>query len=246
MNLLVDIGNSAVKWALAKGLRFERSGRFPRAGDSGVQMDMAWGGQSVPDRIVVSNVAGAAAAQQLSAWLARTWQVQPRYIRASRQAAGVTSAYTQPEQLGTDRWAAMIAAWQAAHAAVCVVDCGTAITIDLVDAAGMHRGGQIVAGLSMMRQALGTRTAELPVAEGSDPPVLLATCTADAISSGTLYAAAAAIERIVAGMAAATRLQPALVITGGDAPRLAPLLQLAATQDADLVLKGIAILAGER
>jgi len=75
--------------------------------------------------------------------------------------------------------------------------------------------------------------------------VVLATSTGAAISSGSLYAAAAAVDRIVTDMAASTDTQPEVVITGGDAPRLMPLLGLAARHDADLVLKGIAILAGE-
>ncbi len=179
------------------------------------------------------------------AWVERSWQVRPHFIRAGRQAAGVTNAYAQPALLGADRWAAMIAAWQATGDVVCVVDCGTAITLDLVDAGGVHRGGLILAGVTMMQQALCAHTADLPLPHDEPAPVSLATTTSGAISRGSLYAAAAAIERIATDMAASTGLQPAVVITGGDAQRLVPLLGLVARYDADMVLKGIAILAGE-
>ena len=129
--------------------------------------------------------------------------------------------------------------------AVCVVDCGTAITIDLVDPVGRHRGGLILAGVSLMQQALCAQTAELQLPRGDQPPpVLLANATATAISSGCRYAAAAAIDRITEDMAAGAGLQPVVVLTGGEANTVAPLLRVAARHDADLVLKGIAILAG--
>jgi len=109
----------------------------------------------------------------------------------------------------------------------------------------VHRGGLILPGVKMMQQALCAHTADLPLPHADQAPVLLATTTSGAIDSGSLYAAAAAVERIATDMAASSGLQPAVVITGGDAQRLAPLLGLVARYDADLVLKGIAILAGE-
>lgn len=246
MNLLVDIGNTSFKWATAKGLQFDTRGQFAHRGnDLAMQLEQDWGKLAAPARILVSNVAGAAMADSLSAWTDRSWQLRPQFIRAVRKTAGVTNAYAIPEQLGADRWAALIAAWHAAGEAVCVVDCGTAITLDLVDPAGVHRGGLILAGVAMMQQALCRQTADLKLPGGDRPPVLLATTTADAISSGSQFAAAAAIDRIVADMAASTGLRTVVVITGGEANRLAPLLGIAARYDADLVLKGIAMLAGE-
>lgn len=246
MNLLVDIGNTSVKWACANGLQFVQTGRFEHAGgDPDAQMEQAWGALPVPGRVMAANVAGGVRATRLCAWVERAWQLQPAFIRAARQAAGITNAYTEPAQLGADRWAAMIAAWHAIRGAVCVVDCGTAITIDLIDTAGQHRGGQILPGVTMMRHALGTRTAQLPRVHGQREPVLLARDTEAAIYSGSLYAAAAAIERIVADMATATGLRPELVLTGGAAALLTPQLLPAFSFDADLVLKGIALLAGD-
>ncbi len=246
MNLLVDIGNTSVKWALASGRQLNTTGRFTHRGhDLAGLLDQSWATLAAPGQLVVTNVAGADLADSLSAWTGRRWQVRPRFIRAGRQAAGVTNAYPIPEQLGADRWAALIAAWHASGAAVCAVDCGTAITLDLVDPAGLHRGGLIVAGLALMQQALCAHTANLQLPCDEQSPVLPATSTGDAISSGCRYAAAAAVDRIVTDMAASTGLEPEVIITGGDAQKLMPLLRVVARHDADLVLKGIAILAGE-
>jgi len=246
MKLLVDIGNSSVKWALARGQQLETTGRFTHRGNVFAALaEQAWDGMVAPDQVLVTNVAGAGIADTLCAWAGRRWQTSPQFIRAGRQAAGVTNAYPIPEQLGADRWAAMIAAWHAAGGAVCAVDCGSALTLDLVDPAGAHRGGLILPGVTMMQQALSANTADLHLPQDEHPAVPLATGTAAAISSGCRYAAAAAVDRIVTDMAAGTGLQPEVIITGGDAQRLAPLLRVAARHDADLVLKGIAILAGE-
>jgi type III pantothenate kinase len=246
MNLLVDIGNTSVKWALAVAGRLAPSGRFVhRDADPAGQFDRAWGGLDAPARLVATNVAGDAFAARLSAWSAGNWRVEPEFLHAGREAAGVTNAYADPATLGADRWAALVAAWQPGGAAVCAVDCGTAITLDFVTADGRHRGGLILAGVAMMRNALGSQTANLPPVRDSRAPVWLATGTAEAISSGSLRGAAMAISGIVAGMATAVGEQPLLVVTGGDAPALLPLLGVTARHDADLVLKGIALLAGE-
>lgn len=246
MNLLVDIGNTSVKWALADAGRLELSGQFGHreAGLAGL-LERAWGALDAPARLVATNVGGDAIAARLSAWVVSTWQLEPEFLRAGREAAGVTNAYDVPGALGADRWAALVAAWQPGGAAVCAIDCGTAITLDFVSANGRHRGGLILAGVAMMRHALGSQTANLPPVRDTHPPVWLATGTESAISSGSLHGAAAAITGIVAGMAAETGERPAVVITGGDAPALLPLLGMPARHDADLVLKGIALLAGE-
>jgi len=247
MNLLVDAGNSWIKWALASGQRLETRGKFRHRDDDPAQLaEQAWGRLSPPARMLVSNVAGAALADGLSAWAVRHWQLQPVFLRAGREAAGVTNAYPIAEQLGVDRWAAMIAAWHGAGDAVCVVDCGTAITLDLVDPAGRHRGGLILPGIRLMQQALCAQTADLRVPDCDQAPVLLANGTAAAIGSGCRFAVAAAIDRLARDVGISAGLQPDVILTGGDASIVAPLLTIAARQDSDLVLKGIAILAGER
>jgi type III pantothenate kinase len=246
MNLLLDIGNSSIKWAQADGTTLlAADSALHRDADFEALADSIWQAIDIPQRVIVSNVAGHAMAVRLTAWTERHWRLTPRFVSATRQAAGLTNAYTQPEELGVDRWAAMLGARMDYPGALCVVDCGSAITVDLVSAGGLHRGGLIVTGIDMMRQALQDNTANLRVPGETHDICLLACNTNDAIASGSLYAAAAAIERIAAEMAAASKGSLQTILTGGDAARVLPLLTITTRHDPELVLKGLAVLSGE-
>lgn len=246
MKLLLDIGNSAVKWALSAGRELGEAGRFVHRGaDFMQQATLAWSGIAAPQAVVVANVAGAAVADQLQAWTQRQWQQSSQFLVATGTAGGVRNGYAEPHTLGIDRWAAMVAAYAECRSAVCVADCGTAITLDLVDADGLHRGGLILAGIDLMRAALQGNTANLRAADTTHSLQLLATGTGDAIASGSVYAAAAAIEQIGKQMLAQCKQEPRLLLTGGDALRVLPLLGIACKHDPGLVLKGLAILSGD-
>jgi type III pantothenate kinase len=246
--MLLDVGNSAVKWAIehegvltAGGRFFHNEGGFSRSASR------AWEGLPAPRVLAVASVAGAGMEREISEWVGKTWNTVPRYIRAAKLAAGVTNAYLQPNALGADRWAAMIAAHHASGNAVCVIDCGTAITIDVVDDAGIHQGGLIAPGLDMMKRSLVKETAaigSLPGEAGATPP-LLSRNTADAVNSGVMRMAAALIDRVIGELASGYGRTLEAVITGGDAERLLPVLCRPARYDRDLVLKGVAILARE-
>lgn len=246
MKLLLDIGNSSVKWALSAGHQLGEAGRFVHRGaDFAAQAALAWSDIARPHAIVVSNVAGADVGSRLEAWTQRHWQLPPQFLVATREAAGVRNGYAEPQTLGMDRWAAMVAAYAQCQSAVCVVDCGTAITLDLVDADGSHRGGLIVSGIDLMQSALQGKTANLRAAAVAHSAQLLATNTGDAIASGSVYAAAAAIERISLQMAAQCTQVPQLLLTGGDVKRVLPLLGIVCKFDPELVLKGLDLLSGD-
>lgn len=247
MNLLLDIGNSSVNWAQADGTTLFAGGSLMyREADLETLAGQAWQTIDVPRNVVVSNVAGNTMADSLAAWTERHWQLTPRFVRATAKAAGLTNAYSKPETLGVDRWAAMLGARLDHAGALCVVDCGSAITVDLVSAGGQHRGGLILVGIDMMQKALADNTANLQIPDTNTEVSVLACNTNDAIASGSLYAAAAAIERIVGEMAAVSEETLQTVLTGGDAARVLPMLNITARHDPDLVLKGLAVLAGEK
>jgi len=246
MKLLLDVGNTAVKWGCLENGRLGRTGRFVHRGeDIGALAAAEWSGLRVPDGVCIASVAGKETVAELEAWIAGHWKQQPVYVRAGAEACGVSNAYGRPEQLGIDRWAAVVAAHHDYPGAVCVVDCGTAITLDLVTGDGRHRGGLILPGIGMLQQQLLHNTAALSLAD--EPPVVtpLASDTAAAIEGGAVYFAAAALERIVADMRRELQNDITMVITGGDALRVLTLLHGAAHHDPDLVLRGIAMLAGE-
>ena len=244
--LLLDIGNSALKWARADGRQLLDGGRFVhRDADLQAYAEANWRQADRPASVVVANVAGPGIATRLAAWVGQHWGLEPRFLVSGRAAGGVTSGYAVAETLGIDRWAALVGARAAVPGAACVVDCGTAITVDLLDARGRHHGGLIVAGIDLMQQALQRNTVNLLVPPAQTAAAPLADNTADAIVSGSVYAAAAAIERIARDMEATTGGSVDVLLTGGDADRVAPLLTLRFARQPDLVLRGLAILAGE-
>jgi len=246
--MLLDIGNSAVKWAIRERGEMTHRGRFIyRDDDFPGRAETAWHALSKPAGITAANVAGAGMERRLAAWTKTNWDVTPQFVRVTGQAAGVTNAYREPGDLGIDRWAAMIAAYREYAGPLCVIDCGTAITIDVVDADGRHRGGLSAPGIGMMKQCLLNETAELRTAvETTDQPVtLLARGTREAVNSGVRYMGRAMIDRVLADIVAEYGEHTTLIITGGDSDRMLPLTGWQPRHDPDLVLKGIAILAGE-
>lgn len=247
MILLVDLGNTRLKWALCeKRNKIDASAAEVYAeADIEALLTARWGAMQRPDRVVVASVA-TAACEKIAAWTQRVWALAPERVNAERRRFGVTNAYSEPQRLGVDRWLALVAARSKANGPVCVVDCGTAITIDIMDGEGKHLGGLIVPGLQMMRASLlkGTSCIAAAAAEGSNGDIaLLARNTCDAVNAGTLYAAIAVIDRITADLAQELNEPLTRFICGGDAPCLLPLLAGEYRHEPDLVLFGLSVVA---
>lgn len=246
--LLVDIGNSRLRWCASDGIRCGpvtvRDYTGPDVADL---LTGEWGALASPSRVVVSNVAGEGVATAVNAAAQALWGMDAAFVKARPSACGVTNGYIHPERLGPDRWAAMIAAHHQFSGPKCIVDCGTAVTLDVLDRDGKHLGGLILPGLTMMRGALISGTSDLSLEAPESPPPngLLANETSDAIQGGTLYMLIAAVDRISEDVASELPEDLCRVITGGDAPALLPLLGYSYHHEPDLVLKGLALLAGE-
>ena len=113
-----------------------------------------------------------------------------------------------------------MAAYHGSESSVCVIDCGTAITIDVVDAAGIHQGGLIAPGIDMMRRSLAQDTAAIgPIRTGGRATALLARDTTGCVNSGVMHMAGALIDRVTGDAAGYGNLEA--VITGGDAENTA-------------------------
>jgi type III pantothenate kinase len=150
----------------------------------------------------------------------------------------VRSGYEDILQLGADRWFAVVAAFEHAGNAVCVVDAGTATTVDLVDAAGQHLGGFILPGVDLMMQSLLDGTGDLARLRDRAPAKIVldpGKTTGSAMRNGAWLATIGLIEQ------ARTRLpaESALVVTGGQGGVLAELL--GAPFNERLVLEGLAL-----
>jgi type III pantothenate kinase len=228
--LCLDSGNTRVKWGLRQGETWIDRGTTSVEGLAAVSV--------MADRVVACNVAGTAAQLAIES-LAVRLGARLDWVKSQAKQCGVINGYEQPQQLGADRWAALIGA-RGRHGGTClVVNAGTATTVDVLGSDGNFRGGLILPGVTMMRVALASNTAQLPVAAGNFRQ--LPTNTVDAIASGALAATLGAIERMFAPLAAEP--DALCLLSGGAAPSLLPHLTIAHRLIPDLVLEGLAIMA---
>lgn len=244
--LLVDIGNTRVKWArLADG----------QMGKQQAAVNVGWGvkeyarrviGRRV-NRIVVSSVAGDDVNRALTAAARQAEAPLPEFVASERSAAGITTDYLDPWRLGVDRFVGAIGAHHLASGQpVCVVNVGTAMTIDLVDGSGVHRGGAIVPGPALMVDSLLTRTNGIRHRATGGPSgvtSLFARTTRTAIGQGALYAAAAVIDRAIEEARGQLGARPLVLLTGGGSAAIKPLIRSSAVSLPDLVLHGLAVWA---
>lgn len=248
MSLLIDIGNTRIKWA-----RFEGGALQPQSAAAHAD----WNAQTLvdtilqrgarSDRVLVSNVAGPRMADVVRSAVAQTWQIEAQFVTSTPMAGGIRNAYPQPAKLGVDRWLAMIGAHAIERGPVCVVSVGTAMTIDGIAADGRHLGGVIVAGPDLMIASLLTNTSDIAqrAQQGAAGNELFADNTLGAIRQGAEHALAALVERAVGTMRRALNETPQVLVTGGASDRVEKTLGMPYRAVPDLVLQGLAVLAAE-
>jgi type III pantothenate kinase len=247
MILLIDIGNTRVKWATTDGANLSAQQAVVRSDVDYEQLAAAVMGGIEPSRIVVSNVAGRVVEQEITRALTERTSASIEFVRSTSSACGVTNAYPQPERLGTDRWMSVIAAHRLAGAA-CIASFGTAMTIDAVTAEGRHLGGVIVPGPQLMVDSLLTKTSNIAAHSigGQVADGLFADNTLGAIHQGALNACAALVEKAYAFSAERMNTKPALILSGGAGEQVAKVLTLPLRFVSDLVLRGLAVVANAR
>lgn len=233
MILAIDAGNSRTKWGV-----FDEASELKAHGiclnaelDAGIPV--AW---QACTSAVVSNVAGAAVAEALDRLL-QPLAIPVHWAIAAAHACGVKNSYDNPQQLGTDRWAALIAAWQHYHAPCIVANAGTAFTIDALGFdkwdpdteanQGVFLGGMIMPGFSLMQHSLARGTADIASrmqnevrGDVQDFP----TNTDAALYAGALNAMTGAVKFLYARLQQREGRPPYCVLSGGDAALLADAL----------------------
>lgn len=232
--LLIDAGNSRIKWAWADGPTWLRQGALALSDTAILQQQLA--ALPTPDKIMASNVAGDHTAQ-LIVDACSAWGMEVKFIAARQEQCGVRNSYEQPSQLGSDRWAALIAAWQQARDACLVVHCGTATTVDALSNEGEFLGGLILPGLDLMQSSLARATAGLPAGHGEW--AAFPRNTADAMASGAIQATCGAIQQQYARLGTAGAY---CLLSGGAARVVEPHLELPVEIVDNLVLRGLQII----
>jgi type III pantothenate kinase len=233
---LIDAGNTNIKLARVDGDDWSPVVSIPRHLASELPHYLSEYRSAEVVQVWASNVAGLDVARQISdACAQRNWPLV--FIAAQTAQCGVRNRYGRSDQLGSDRWAALIAAWHRVGSACLVVSSGTATTIDALTANGEFAGGLILPGIELMQRSLAIGTAQLAVAAGAyaDFP----RNTNDAIYSGAIQATCGAIQR----QHALLENNAPVLLCGGAAPLLTP--HLSAQIVDNLVLQGLLLIAKE-
>lgn len=249
MQLLIDAGNTRIKWAVSALSSAVGAGSWLFSGSVSHQ---EFSQQPAPwhnhvhaiERALVSNVAGQALQQKISTVLAQQ-QISVEWFVAQASLAGITNYYQEPERLGSDRFAAAIGARALfPDQNLIIATCGTATTIDAVRRCGDFIGGMIVPGLQLMAQSLALNTAQLPHVQGeSFGAAHFADHTQAAILSGCLAAQVGAIEHAVHDFSHIINADqpelPLCILSGGAARFLVPSLKIPHRMVDNLVLTGL-------
>ena len=246
--LLVDIGNTRIKWGYLDGARIGRSrAAVLSAWGPATYARRLFSRQVRPSHLWVSSVAG----RQVNRALARAAQhagVAATFVSVPRRGGGVRVGYLEPWRLGVDRFVAAVGAHELfPRVPVCVVGVGTAMTVDLIGPDGRHRGGVIIPAPDLMVETLFTRTHGIQRrAQGGgagDGAGFFARSTRAGVRLGARQAAAALIDRAAEEGRAPYGRRPLVVLTGGGAGAVRPLLKSPSVGVPDLVLRGLAVLA---
>jgi type III pantothenate kinase len=244
--LLVDVGNSRVKWAHCERGVLDAQQAAEHAAWTVSDWRAALFAGATAERVVAASVAGGASLAALDAAARVATGRGIERISTQREAAGVVNGYAEPGLLGVDRWLAAIGAYRRAGGACVVADIGTAATVDVVAHDGRHCGGYIVPGPRLMVASLLQGTSNLASFHATSPPgagPVFADNTRDAIERGCRVALAAWLDRCVADAARLLGTAPRLLLTGGALPEVLPYLEARGEEVPDLVLRGLAAVA---
>lgn len=244
--LLIDAGNTRLKWQLRR--RFQTVGERDVIAQ-GIQRydagawDSDWQLPDGPSSTWVGSVAGDTVNQRIADWCASQRFSAPVFVRTARESLGLRVAYRDVTRLGVDRFLAMVGARQHAAGALCVIDVGTAMTLDAVDARGMHVGGLIAPGPGTMVQSLLRGTSGIQDASRDMPTDMFAKDTSEAVTGGACFAAAALVDRFVTHSATRFGEVPEAFVAGGGRRVVQSLVSAALIDAPDLVFDGLMALS---
>jgi type III pantothenate kinase len=236
MILLLDCGNTRVKWRLLAGgiIEHEGSGAL---NESHLFTSLAPLAGRI-ERVAVSTVASEQSRELLEEAVATVTAAPVQYYWAEASRAGLRNSYPDVSKMGADRWHAMVAAWVPARKSCAVVDAGSAVTIDYVDGQGHHLGGYILPGLQMMRRSLKLDAARIGFEYDDQINAVPGRSTGECANHGLAWLTESLVQRL-SGDVARFRLDR-VVLTGGDAGRFLS-LGLKAEHRPALVIEGLEI-----
>lgn len=251
--LCVDVGNTRLKWGVCdlSDISFIETGFELNSAEllTDVFLSELESYKSMP--VWVSMVASSDIREQLSGWFKRYWGVEVQYINAAFDTDKKLNAYKVKEDFGVDRWLALVAAQRRYHKNYCVLDAGTAVTVDLVGGDGKHCGGAIMPGKKLLLAALNKGTAGIGVDSNEIKPLMtsMASCTDDGVFSGVMLSLVGGVERVIKNIKT-EHADMIFVLTGGDAELIEGAMRIGSDIDIkiekNLVLEGVGVIAREK
>jgi type III pantothenate kinase len=238
MILLLDIGNTCLHWACADASGLGDQQVVRHGGGAPLDLLAAWETLAPPRRVIASHVAAPDVTRAVGQVARAYWGLEVHAVQTGERFGDLRVAYSEPSRFGVDRWLGLIGARAMGADPLLVLDAGTAVTFDLALADGQHLGGLILPGIEMMRGSLLSGTS-IPRIESDPADAFWATDTGPAVAAGSLHAIAALASRLHDRLAEHARAEPRLVLTGGDAERLIPVLDRPHQHVPDLVLRGL-------
>ena len=246
MRLLLDLGNTRIKWAAQAPGAPDFIARGAVLHGAGSIADR-WPLAEPPDAVWLCSVTDPSRTEAVVQAVGRAWGVPVHRVASQATGFGVRSAYAEPRRMGADRWAALVGARSLGSGPVCILDLGTALTGDLLDAQGTHLGGIIAPGRQLLQQSLRGGTAQVitdaPAPAVEEGEAGLGRTTDDCVAWGVTHSVIGCCLRIVGVARARLGADAAVLLTGGDAPWAQPLLPFASRIEPDLVLRGLAVIA---
>jgi len=242
MCLLVDIGNSRVKWRHFSGSVSKTSQALENQQWKQALECNNWtvvDGNKQPIHHIIYSCVGNDELVAVIEKFATEASISTQRIQTTAVWNDLVNSYSDPSQMGVDRWLAMIAAWNRCQSACLIIDCGTAITVDAIDNDGQHLGGHIVAGLALQKSTLLTQTAKINAEQlHNNNHFEFGRNTSDAVNFGCLRLVLDYLDNSWLRFLN-NNVQAKLFITGGDGEKVSELLDYKNNFHQDLVLEGI-------
>jgi len=248
--LLMDIGNTRIKWGVLENKALSGIGSLLTPHSSDFDLKPLF--MSVPSdvkSIVASCVLSKETQVKLAESFSDHFKLAIEFIEPKSRFSGLTNGYNNPSKLGADRWAAMIGAHIEFGGNILVVDMGTAITIDYINAEGVHKGGQILPGLksffNILDQSTGSINTKININDTAAQDIKKwGKNTDDAVISGAMSAISGAINAAVFSFKIENSM-PSVILTGGDAIYFKDVFDYSLSYRPNLVLEGLARILDE-
>jgi len=242
--LLLDIGNTTLKWATYYDQSFVASGVVPHQKKITAALQAITCAPTIVGDVLVANVMEESSNAEIYDYFCQEWDIAAHIIKPKTQEFGVKNGYAVPERLGVDRWMALIAARKISRQTLLIIDSGTATTFDALTSSGDHLGGLIMPGLGLMHGSLLNETS-IPSVEFIHADDDFALDTLEAVSSAAILSTAALAERLYQTLSNRAGCSPQLILTGGNAKVIGAQLGLKCVirYEPELIMKGLAIVA---